>query len=164
MPTPTYTPMANITLGSSAASVTFSSISQAYRDLVLVVVATTASSGQAGLIRVNSDSGANYNRVFMLGDGSSAVSNSFTGQSSFMTNFSAGFSSTVPSSVIFNLFDYSATNKHKTALNRNDQAATGVEAQAMRWASTSAVTSLSIQPSSGNFNTGSTFALYGIAA
>jgi hypothetical protein len=32
-----YTALANVTLGSSAANVTFSSISGSYRDLVLIV-------------------------------------------------------------------------------------------------------------------------------
>jgi hypothetical protein len=57
-----YTALANVTLGSSAASVTFSSISQSYRDLVLVITATTSAVDNA-FIRFNSDSGSNYNIV-----------------------------------------------------------------------------------------------------
>jgi len=51
-----YVPLANLTLGSSAASVTFSSISQAYKDLVLVIEATTSALDVA-IIRFNSDQG-----------------------------------------------------------------------------------------------------------
>jgi hypothetical protein len=50
----TYTPLATQTLGSAAASVTFSSISGAYTDLVLVLNIKSTSSNYPTMI-LNSD-------------------------------------------------------------------------------------------------------------
>lgn len=160
MPTPTYTPLANITLGSSAASVTFSSISQAYRDLVLVVQSGTTGGADMS-IRLNSDSGSNYNWVQMYGNGSTATSNSFSAQNHF---FDYGTPTTVAAMMTMQLQDYSATDKHKSVLARRDWAAGLTLASAGRWASTSAVTALQVYAFSGSFIAGSTFALYGVAA
>ena len=57
----TYTPIATQTLGSAAASVTFSSIPQGYTDLVLVDNVKSASgAGDSELdVRFNGDSGSN---------------------------------------------------------------------------------------------------------
>ena len=51
MPTPTYTPLATVTLGTSAASVTFSSIPATYRDLILIFDGTgSGSTGKAAVL------------------------------------------------------------------------------------------------------------------
>lgn len=157
MPSATYTPLANITLGSSAASVTFSSISQAYRDLVLVCAGTSASNSNWQL-RLNSDT-ANYSTVYMLGAGSGS------GSSGTDTLLLGGGIGTSLSQSTFQIMDYSATDKHKTVLNRTDKVDDATYAWANRWASTSAVTSVLVRCANGaNFSTGSTFALYGIAS
>jgi len=151
MPTPTYTPLANITLGSSAGSVTFSSISQLYRDLVLIVETTAGTA-----LTVNGDTGSNYSYVMMAGNGSVTKSYTESAQASIYGGWytNAGLS-------IFNIFDYSATDKHKSILRSITKADTSTERIAARWASTSAITSLTI---TGSMLTGSTLALYGIAA
>jgi hypothetical protein len=70
----TYTPIATQTLGSAAASVTFSSIPQGYTDLILVInYATSASTGNA-LLRFNSDTGSNYSETALIGNGTTATS------------------------------------------------------------------------------------------
>jgi hypothetical protein len=57
MPTPTYTPLATVTLGTTAASVTFSSIPATYRDLIFVL---SGLGGSANItLRYNGDSGSN---------------------------------------------------------------------------------------------------------
>lgn len=155
--------MANITLGSSAASVTFSSISQAYRDLVLVIQATTSSSDNS-IIRFNSDSGANYNLVTMYGNGSTTSSQNASNQTSGYMAWHGATSSTTASMDIINIMDYSATDKHKSFLVRDDQPANGTQALAQRWASTSAITTILVKPNSATWSAGSTFALYGVAA
>jgi len=161
MPTPTYKPLANITLGSSAASVTFSSISQAYRDLILIVQSGTTGGADMS-IRLNSDSGSNYNWVQMYGTGSgSGTSNAFASQNHF---FDYGTPTTLDAMMTVQLQDYSATDKHKSVLARRDWAAGLTLASAGRWASTSAVTALQVYAFSGSFIAGSSFALYGVAA
>lgn len=162
MPTPTYTPLANITLGSSAASVTFSSISQAYRDLVLVC--NHSNTGQNGhQLRMNNDSGTNYPQVYALGNGSTASSGTYTGDGLDVTYF--GTANTFDVTTI-QLMDYSVTDKHKSAVWRSNNTAanTGAGMYAGRWANTAAITTLTIRAIAGSIAAGSSFALYGIAS
>ena len=164
MPTPTYTPLANITLGSATGSVSFSSIPATYRDLVVVAsVKTSASTGGYIGYRLNSDTGNNYSSVYMLGWSSSP--NAFSGFTSGESfgRFGNGNTSDFETTV-FNLLDYSATDKHKAALSRTNIVSLYTVAYATRWASTSAVTSITFFPDSGNFAANSTFALYAIAS
>jgi hypothetical protein len=70
---PTYEPIATTTLGTAAASITFSSIPATYTDLRLVVVAKAVSASTLD-VRFNNDSGTNYSKTEISGDGSSAVS------------------------------------------------------------------------------------------
>jgi hypothetical protein len=165
MPTPTYTPLANITLGSSASSVTFSSIPATFRDLVLVssVIHTGAGGNQ---MRVNGDTGSNYPFVQMLGDGSATTANS--GTLSYFTPFTnSNPGTTSPVLGITEFIDYSATDKHKTMLMTNSSHGTTqspmVAKIAARWANTAAITTILIYPVSTTMAAGSTFALYGIA-
>ena len=160
MGTPTYTALATVTLGSSASSVTFSSIPATYRDLVLVAAAKTGVGDDYTVIRVNSDSGSNYSRVQMLGTGSVFNSGAFSSETAFLGSY---FGGTDNCSNTYHFMDYSATDKHKTVLMR-----TNIEGRTMasanRWASTSAITSIYLAANTGPFQTGSTFALYGIAS
>lgn len=165
MPTPTYTALANITLGSSASSVTFSSIPATYRDLVLVINGEFTGNFGTG-VRFNSDSGVNYPQVMMRTIDSTTESSTDTANN-FYGSWSAS-SSANRFTMVFQALDYSATDKHKTALWRNgyiDNAArTRVEAFAGRWANTAAVNSVSVNTSTNGFASGFTFNLFGIAS
>ena len=156
MPTPTYTPLATVTLGSSASSVTFSSIPGTYRDLILVADGTSSTSDFC-FLRFNGDS-SNYTRVGMLGVGGSVVSFSDSDASAI------GFQSTGRSNNIVQIMDYAQTDKHKTYLSRNNVNAAQVQANAHRYASTSAITSLAVVAATGTISAGSTFSLYGVIA
>jgi hypothetical protein len=166
MPTPTYTPLANITLGSSATSISFSSIPATYRDLVLVVNGSfTANTGVS--VRFNSDTGSNYSNLIMWNDASSAVS-----QQEVATVFYGNWTGTLSGTryaAVFQVMDYSATDKHKTALWRTNYTSSNsvqtVEAYSGRWANTAALTALTLTAGATNgFATGTTFALYAIAS
>ena len=163
MPTPTYTPLATVTLGSSASSVTFSSIPATYRDLIIV---TKGGGGANVLVSINGDTtNSNYSAVQMSGTGSGvdgALPTPNTGQVRFLNYY--GFMTADLNTVIITQFmDYSATDKHKTYLSRSNNAANGTCALAGRRANTEAITSIAII-SDGSFLTGSTFNLFGIAA
>lgn len=168
MPTNTYTPLANITLGSAQASVSFSSINQGYRDLILVmqIRTTRSATSDGGFVRANSDSGANYARVGMYGNGSSTGSFTGTETGFYLSVTGNNATSGVFDMNVLQIMDYSATDKHKTALLReSENQITTVLAEAQRWANTAAITSLTIVPQVGpNLAAGSTFALYGIAS
>jgi len=163
MATPTYTAIASITLGSDVSTVEFASIDQSFRDLVLV--ANWKPAGNYGQWRLNNDTGSNYSRVFMRGNGSAAGSGSGTSNAAFF-NIASSYTSSTEALTILQIMDYSATDKHKTALQRtNANTPNEVEAYAYRWANTAAVTTITIDTQNGsNILTGSTFALYGIAS
>jgi hypothetical protein len=163
MPTPTYTPLATITLGSAVSSVTFSSIPATYRDLLIVFFGTGSTTLQ-GRIRLNSDSGSNYHYVRMSGSGSAISSVSAASQTFGFLSGIAQATTTGRLQMNLNIMDYSATDKHTTIISRADQAGNGTEAFVNRWANTSAVTSVQILTSTGNWAIGTTAALYGIAS
>jgi hypothetical protein len=162
MPTPTYTALATVTLGTAVSSVTFSSIPATYRDLILISDCSTASN--SGIeFRINGDSGSNYPVVMMRGTpaGVSSATNSGT---YLLTAFSQALSNQRYNTIV-QFMDYSATDKHKSVLIRtNYDNGASVEALAGRWASTSAMSSLFFQSNVGNFNAGSRFDLYGVIA
>jgi len=160
MGTPTYTALATVTLASGVTSVTFSSIPATYRDLILVFrgTLTTATFNELEL-RINGDTGSNYTRLIGFGDGSSAgsitdVFNSY--------RFSYG-NNTNPFTSIVQFMDYSATDKHKTMLNRESQANRSVAMGIGRWANTAAMTSFQVFCVQ-NMAAGTTLNLYGIVS
>ena len=164
MPTPTYTPLANITLGSSASSVTFSSIPATYRDLILVVSAPTTTTPSQQFVRFNGDTGANYNTVVAEGFPSSTGSEAYLSRTNFNLNRTTESSTTIPSIYLIQLMDYSATDKHKTGLIRTADFGSGKEGATMwagRWANTSAITSILFAVTT-SFAANSTFSLYGV--
>lgn len=165
MPTPTYTPLANIKLVSNATSVTFSSISQGYRDLVLVVSAALTSGTGNMTLRFNSDSGTNYTGVSMEGTGSAAQSGFFSSTQLYI-NINNGSVYTSPGIDIVNIMDYSATDKHKSIVARGNGMGSGesVGGNAGRWANTSAITTIQVLAGGATYASGSTFSLFGIAS
>lgn len=168
MATPTYTPLANVTLGSPAASVTFSSIPATYRDL-LIVFSGFGSTELRGRTRLNSNSGPIYTYRRMSGTGAAASDATATSQSSAFLSEIISATATRNLQMQINIFDYSATNKHKTILSRAGaviqyESGSGTELFSNRWANTSAVTSVQILTSTGNWASGTTAALYGIIA
>jgi hypothetical protein len=158
-----YIALATTTLSSSASSVTFSSIPSsvggvALRDLVVVYNGSVPGGGDLRAV-LNSDGGSNYSFIQMSGDGSSTFSSS-AGNTFLIFTFTAGVGET---SMIANIMDYSATNKHKTCISRGNQATGRTMAYATRWANTNAITSMSISHAAGNLPSGARLSLYGIA-
>jgi hypothetical protein len=161
MPTPTYTPLATVTLGASASSVTFSSIPATYRDLICVINALGTTSTFL-IFRVNGETGSIYSRVSMFASTSGV--GSFSSTATSLQGLS-DLNSTAYSMDIVQLMDYSATDKHKSTLSRtNDPNVAATVATAGRIATTSAINSIALSPNSGNFAAGSTFNLYGVIA
>jgi hypothetical protein len=158
--------LATITLGSAQSTITFGSIpTSGYRDLQVVVSFAMSGTGSASRLRFNGDTGANYNGVWMGGQGSAAASGSESGATgSRIIGYSVG-PTTGQQTFTMSVMDYSATDKHKTAISRFSDAGGDVQATATRWASTSAITSLTIYDVLGqNFTAGSVFSLYGVVS
>lgn len=159
----TYTPIATQTLGSAQTSVTFSSISGTYTDLVLVCNGSANVSSNL-TIRVGNgsvDTGSNYSSTFLGGDGSAA----FSGAQSNQTASLVGAVYTGLSINIINLQNYANTTTNKTFLSRLGSAANAAAAYVGLWRSTAAINIITLSLGGTNtFSTGSTFTLYGIKA
>jgi hypothetical protein len=158
MPTSTYEPIATQTLGSTATSVTFSSITGTYTDLVLIFGGKGSTGGNV-TFQFNSDTGSNYSSTIIYGDGSSAGSVRGSNQ----TSMNIGSTGTDISTDTFSIMNYSNSTTYKTVLGRYSRA-DEVGSKVGLWRSTSAITSIVVGVSGGNFSIGSTFTLYGIKA
>jgi hypothetical protein len=164
----TYTPIATTTLGSDTAEVTFSSISSAYTDLLIIVSNLTATAANTGFFRVGNstvDTGTNYSNTLLNGNGTSATSSRGSNSSAglLLGAATAGLPSSTPSQAIINLQNYSNTTTYKTAITRYGLASGETEANVSLWRSTSAINIITfrINPS-GSYKTGTVFTLYGI--
>ena len=167
----TYVPLATQTLGSAAASVTFSGISGAYTDLVLVVANFTAANNSANLwATVNGDSGSNYSSTLLGGYVSGAFSTRTSSTAKiFLGAWNTGIqsSSSYPAMATVNFMNYSNATTYKTVLARvgfMTSTSSETDVSVSLWRSTAAITSITVNPDSGNINTGAVFSLYGIAS
>jgi hypothetical protein len=168
----TYTPIATTTLGSNASSFTFSSIPSTYTDLVVSLSARAVDIGADFAnynYQFNGDTGTNYSITVLSGDGSTASSY----RNSNATQINAGYLSATAntfSAHIINIQNYANTNTFKASISRNNFGR--IDASRLRtanaavgsWRSTSAITSITFNASSGGFFAGTTATLYGIKA
>ena len=156
----TYDKIATTTLSSSQSSVTFSSISSAYTDLILIINGPITSGENSYGMRLNSDTSSNYSTTALYGDGSSAQSLRQTNA----TRMFVGRADTSNSTSIINLMNYSNTNKNKVVLARGASGSYSM-IQASYWRQTAAINSITIaQYDFGGIHLAqtSTFTLYGI--
>jgi hypothetical protein len=162
----TYDCIATTTLGSAQSSVTFSSISGSYTDLVLIANFALSSSSQDVRLQVGNgsiDTGTNYSGTYLTGNGSSAASSKNSG-SDFISGYRVTGGGTGNQTAIYQFQNYSNTTTNKTILDRINDASVEVVAGVGLWRSTSAINTIKLYPSSSNFVSGSTFTLYGIKA
>jgi len=164
--------IATVTVGSGGATdVEFTSIPGTYQHLQIrsihrssqsSVVSTTA-------IRFNSDTGSNYARHQLGGDGSTAYA---AGQSSQTAGWAGTFTTASQTASIFgatviDILDYANTSKNTTVRAHSGADINGsggyYQACSALWLNTSAVTSIRLIAGSG-IAQHSTFALYGVKA
>jgi hypothetical protein len=159
----TYEPIATTTLGSNAASYTFSSIPSTYTDLVVVCRAGAVSNSDL-TFRVNGDTGTNYSSTFLYSDGI-GVGSTRTTNVAFGYFTYLGSIETLGNSVhIAHFMNYSNTTTFKTVLARASNANRGVDEVVSLWRNTAAINSITLIGSNANILSGSTFTLYGITA
>jgi hypothetical protein len=162
--TATEIAIASQTLGSAASTITFSSIPATYTDLRLVLAGSTSASTYL-YFTINGTS-TPYSYTYLYGTGAVAGSkrNTSAGLTGVFINdeVATGISSVFLAELDF--FSY-AGSTNKTSLSRysGDRNGTGqVQVNVNLWGSTSAITQLTLYPSSGNFEIGTTATLYGI--
>jgi hypothetical protein len=168
-----YELISTTVLGSSAASVTFSSlntVAAAYKHLQLRMVYASNTGGNGTYVRAqfNGDGGSNYAYHYLYGQGSSALSTAGTSQTSMsFSPLSGTGSSTQADAVIADILDFSNTSKNKTTrILAGGPGSGSINLVSNAWFSTAAVTSLSLlaysQGSASTFGTGARFSLYGL--
>ena len=160
----TYTPIATNTLGSAAASVTFSSISGSYTDLLLVITGNN-NQGVAYIstLTFNSDTSSSYSYTRMVGNGTAASSSRDTNS----TYGYGGWTNNATDQMILSMNhiqNYSNSTTYKTWLVRGGDTTDRVYAAVGLWRSTAAITTIKVEIEAGTYDAGSTFTLYGIAA
>lgn len=160
----TYEPIATTTLGSAAASITFSSIPATYTDLRVVVVAKSDTGSSALKARFNNDTATNYSTTYLSGNGTAASSARITSSSVIYFDGNGGLSATVPHFYTMDVFSY-AGSTNKTSLltiNTDDNGSGYVEQTVALWRNTSAINRIDILVTSNNLAIGTTATLYGI--
>ena len=156
----TYTPISSFTATTSISSVTIAGIPQNYTDLVLVISGAIASGAVSTQLQFNGDTATNYSETIVNGNGTSTSS----ARDSNVNVMYAGYINTSIATNIFHIMNYSNTTTYKTVLGRSGPADAGVRATVGLWRSTAAINQVYIYAGGTNFNTGSTFNLYGIDA
>ena len=155
--------IATTTLGSAAASITFSSISSVYTDLRFVLVTRDAGAGGILKLTFNGSSATNYSDTWIRGNGTTAASGRNATQAYINMQYATGGANNW-GLFTADIFSYvGSTNKTVLLTDSNDENGSGfIYRQVGLWRSTSAITSLTITTSSGTMDTGTTATLYGI--
>ena len=170
MATNTYVALTpSITLSSDTTTVTLSSIPAGYTDLRLVIVPASSSGTNGIRMRINGDTTAIYSGTYLDGNGTSAASWRDSAATQAQLSYRLGINTTLTQVYTLDFMDYSNTTTNKSVICRYNDAASAAGVSSLLWRSTTAINSLSFNingfgASTGNFITGSTFSLYGIAA
>ena len=157
----TYEPIATTTLGSTATTVSFTSIPGTYTDLVLVTSIKAATTNTNQWMRFNSDSGTNYSSTNLYGTGSSALSTIQSSQDKINSVLSGFLTTTENSPGIYNIMNYSNTTTFKAMISRFNNTGVVAQAEISLYRSTSAITSIVFAISAGTFSAG-TVLVYGV--
>lgn len=160
----TYEPIATASGTGSSTQITFSSISGSYTDLILRVSNIDVQIDNMGL-RFNSDSGSNYSRTRIIGNGSSVTSANNSNQTYLYFGYKDTTASTSATNHIVQIQNYSNSTTYKAALTRystNNSSGYNIIGEVALWRSTSAITQIDIYSGNANFSTNCKFTLYGI--
>jgi hypothetical protein len=163
MATQTGIPLATTTLTSNAYSVTFSSISGSYRDL-LILLSGSATDYEYVILQFNSDTGSNYTFTNMIGDGNGVYGGAATINGARVGRLST--TANVRGNLQAHIMDYSSTDKNTTTLARGNSPDEMTMGIASRWANSAAITSVTVTLYGGTalFETGTTISLFGVDA
>lgn len=149
-------------------SISFTSIPSTFKHLQVRGIIRPATNNADMKLTFNSDSGSNYSRHRLIGNGSS-IDATGAASSTYIGIFDANGLQTGTASVfgafVIDVLDYANTSKNKTVrvLSGNDNNGSGqVGLSSGAWLSTTATNSLTFVMNTGNIAEFSSFALYGI--
>ena len=162
----TYVAIATQTLGSSASTVTFSSIPGTYTDLICIcfMKSTATSLERNVLMRFNGDTATNYSQTTVYGENTTPGSYRQSSQTGALVSAATPPSSGSFTTNIVQIQNYSNTTTYKTLLSRWASATQNGATVSLWRATPAAITSIELYLSGDQFPSGSTFSLYGIAS
>ena len=151
----------------SSGSITFNSIPQTFTHLQLRIYGSVTVSSQVLFLTTNNGTSTSYAYHSLAGDGATASAPSISISNSFIRVFgtTTASSSSYPFSSIVDILDYTNINKYKTfrTLCGGDYNGSGdVALYSGLNMITNAINQITVYMSSGNFNTSTKVALYGI--
>lgn len=158
--------IASATGTGSSSTITFSSIPSTYQHLQIRAFVGNSTGAGALYIRFNGDTTtANYNHHRLAGNGASVFASSGSPDTGV-----AGFYIIQPTSTYFggcivDIHDYKSTSKYKTirsfeGVDKNGSGEVGLYSNL--WMDTTAISSITLYMSTGNYSSGSVVSLYGI--
>lgn len=174
---PSFESIATVTGTGSSGTVTFSSIPSGYKALQIRYIGKSTQTGTAArylmTINLNNDTGTNYTRHALRGDGSTVAATGTASTGSLSTSYTV-----IPNSAtayanmhgvgIIDIIDYTSTTKAKTIRgfageDVNVSAAGMVDLfSGLYFATPTAITQIDLTTNTGSWTTTSSFALYGI--
>ena len=164
-----FSSIATVTVGSGGAStITFSSIPSTYTHLQIRGIANNGeSSGYNNqAMQFNGDTSSNYSVHSLAGNGTAASAGAQTSGTKINDAFRIPPAGSIFGAFIIDILDYTSTTKAKTirSFNGGDSNGSGwIGLHSGLWYATpTAITSITLLSSVGNFGTNSSFALYGI--
>ena len=163
MPT-TYDAIATTTLTSNQGTITFTSISQSYTDLILVFSGKLATLTATAKCRINNDSSGSYFQENAAGNGTITAASTQNGVDGFrLGEVVAGLIST-QQTIIMQFPNYSSGVMKKMCHWRNSSAGSGGEVgfYVGSYNSNTAITRLDLVEPVRTWATGTTVTLYGI--
>jgi len=168
-----YNSIATVTVGAGgSANIEFTSIPSVYKHLQIRAIGkaiNTTAFAKDILLQFNSDTGNNYSRHLLAGDGSTAYAGAGTSTNHITigtfpdNNFGASFFAPF----VTDILDYTNTNKYTTVRSLggyevNSATYAGTKFLSGNWRNTNAITSIKIYIDDRNIDQYSSFALYGI--
>ena len=164
----TYTLIEAKTLGSSAASIDFTSIPQTYTDLILVYSARTNAANRSDEANLTFNNNAsNYSWKMLYGSGTTAASAQDSAVSSIAGIQIPGGNSTASTFSNGQIYipNYTGSNYKSVsseAAQEDNQTTAYIKIVAGLWSNSAAITSVKLSGATGSFVQYSTFYLYGI--
>jgi hypothetical protein len=160
----------SVTAAGGASSVDFTSIPGTFQHLQIRAIArsTAAATGLDGVFaQFNSDTGSNYARHNLIGDGASATASAATSTTVLVFGQIPKNNETANrfGAFVCDILDYANTNKYTTtrSLLGTDLNGSGqVRFTSGLWQNTAAITSIKLTSETNNLAQYSHFALYGI--
>jgi hypothetical protein len=146
----TYEPIASNTLSSATDTLTFSSISSNYTDLILTTNCRMAAGTNAYYVRFNSDTGGNYSFATSFGSVSG-------------NQMMVGVGETTVQSSVVHINNYSNATTYKPVFSQVANSGGYARLIVGSWLNINAINSVTVLVLGGaTFSIGSSFTLYGI--